>query len=51
MLLRLVTKKFGPLGEDDKRRILDHEDRDKLDSAIDLILDAASIEEVLRPLN
>jgi predicted transposase/invertase (TIGR01784 family) len=50
VLLRLVEKKFGPLDRDNKQTILDNEDRDKLDNAIDLILDADSIEEVLSPL-
>jgi hypothetical protein len=50
VLLRLVEKKFGPLDDDTKQEILDTNDRDKLDSAIDLILDADSVEEVLSPL-
>jgi predicted transposase/invertase (TIGR01784 family) len=50
VLIRLLQKKFGPLGVDIKQLVLDNRDRDKLDSAIDLILDAESITEVLRPL-
>ena len=48
--VRLVEKKFGPLDDDTKQQILENKDRDKLDRAIDLILDADSIEEVLSPL-
>jgi predicted transposase/invertase (TIGR01784 family) len=50
ILLRLLEKKFRPLDDDDRRSILDNKDRDKLDRAIDLILDARSVEEVLKPL-
>jgi len=50
ILIRLLEKKFGPLGDDDKQHVLDNRDRDKLDSAIDLILDADSAAEVLGPL-
>jgi hypothetical protein len=50
ILLRLVEKKFGHLDRDNKQTILENEDSEKLDSAIDLILDADSIEEVLSPL-
>jgi hypothetical protein len=50
ILIRLLEKKFGPLGDDDEYRVLGHEDPANLDSAIDLILEADSINEVLRPL-
>jgi len=50
VLIRLLQKKFGPLGDDDKQRILDNRDREKLDGAIDLILDADSAAQVLSPL-
>jgi hypothetical protein len=50
VLIRLVEKKFGPLDDDSKQHILENKDRDKLDSAIDLILNGDSIEEVLSPL-
>ena len=50
ILLRLLEKKFGPLDDDNKQNILDNTNREKLDSAIDLILDAESIMEVLSPL-
>ena len=50
VLLRLLEKKLGPLDGDNKQTILDNEDRDKLDNAIDLILDADSIKDVLSPL-
>ena len=50
VLLRLLEKKFGPLDHDTKQSILNTKDGEKLDSAIDLILDADSIDEVLRPL-
>ncbi len=50
VLIRLLEKKFGHLDNDNKQDILHNKDRDKLDSAIDLILDADSVTEVLRPL-
>jgi len=50
ILLRLLKRKFGSLDDDNKQNILDNTDSEKLDSAIDLILDADSIEEVLSPL-
>ena len=50
VLIRLLEKKFGPLGDDDKQRVLDNTDGEKLDGAIDLILDADSVAEVLSPL-
>lgn len=50
VLIRLLEKKFGPLDDDNKKNILDNTNREKLDSAIDLILDAESIMEVLSPL-
>ena len=50
VLIRLLEKKFGHLDNDNKQDILQNQDRDKLDSAIDLILDADSVAEVLRPL-
>ena len=50
ILLRLLGKKFGTLDDDAKKSILGNKDRDKLDRAIDMILDARSAEEVLKPL-
>jgi len=50
VLLRLVEKKFGTLDDDNRQRVLDNRDKDKLDNAIDLILDADSVDEVLSPL-
>jgi predicted transposase/invertase (TIGR01784 family) len=50
VLLRLLEKKFGPLDDDEKQLVLDSTDGEKLDSAIDLILDADSISGVLSPL-
>ena len=50
VLIRLLEKKFGHLDNDNKQDILHNKDRDKLDSAIDLILDADSVTEVLSPL-
>jgi hypothetical protein len=50
VLLRLLAKKFGPLDDDSKRSIVNTKNGEKLDRAIDLILDADSIEEVLSPL-
>jgi predicted transposase YdaD len=51
VLLRLLDKKFDSVDEVEKEKIINVRDRDKLGRAIDLILDAKSIEEVLRPLN
>ena len=51
VLIRLLEKKFGPLDDDNKQNILDNKDRDKLDGAIDLILDAESVTEVMSPLS
>jgi predicted transposase/invertase (TIGR01784 family) len=50
VLIRLLEKKFGPLDDDNKQRVLDNRDGEKLDSAIDLILDADSVQVVLSPL-
>ena len=50
ILIRLLEKKFGPLDDDNKQCVLDNKDREKLDSAIDLILDADTATEVLSPL-
>ena len=50
ILIRLLEKKFSPLGDDDKQHVLDNTDGEKLDSAIDLILDADSIAQVLSAL-
>ena len=50
VLIRLLERKFGPLDEKNKQKVLNNSDKDKLDGAIDLILDADSIEEVLSPL-
>jgi hypothetical protein len=50
VLIRLLEKKFGPLDDDNKQRVLDNRDGEKLDRAIDLILDADSAEGVLSPL-
>jgi hypothetical protein len=50
VLIRLLEKKFGPLDDDSKQCVLDNRDGEKLDSAIDLILDADSVQGVLSPL-
>ena len=50
VLIRLLEKKFGHLANDSKQDILHNKDRDKLDSAIDLILDADSVAQMLSPL-
>ena len=50
VLFRLLERKFGPRDEKNKQKVLNNSDKDKLDGAIDLILDADSIEEVLSPL-
>jgi len=50
VLIRLLEKKFGPLDDDNKQRVLENKEGDELDRAIDLILDADSVEGVLSPL-
>jgi predicted transposase YdaD len=51
ILLRLLDKKFGYIDEADREKIRNVRDRDRLDRAIDRLLDAKSIEEVLQPLD
>jgi predicted transposase/invertase (TIGR01784 family) len=50
VLLRLLERKFGPLNENSKRLVAENTNPEKLDTALDLILDADSIAEVLKPL-
>lgn len=50
VLLRLLDKKFGGIHEAEKEKVMNIRDRDRLDRAIDLILDAKSIDEVLHAL-
>ena len=50
ILIRLLEKKFGPLDYDNKQCVLENRDGEKLDRAIDLILDADSVQGVLSPL-
>ena len=47
---RLAEKKFGALDDDSRQTILTTKDPAKLDRAIDLILDADTVKEVLGPL-
>ena len=51
VLLRLLEKKFGSIDETEKEKVMNTRDRDRLDRAIDRLLDANSIEEVLQPFN
>ena len=51
VLLRLLEKKFGGIDETEKEKVMNVRDRNRLDRAIDRLLDAKSIEEVLKPLN
>ena len=51
MLLQLLEKKFDGIAEEDKEKVMNVRDRDKLDRVLDRILDAKSIKEVLQPLN
>ena len=51
VLLRLLEKKFGSIDETEKEKVINVRNRDRLDRAIDRLLDANSIEEVLQPLN
>ncbi|MGR3301683.1 MAG: hypothetical protein ACUZ8I_04170, partial [Candidatus Scalindua sp.] len=50
VLLRLLDKKFGGIDEAEKEKVMNIRDRYRLDRAIDLILDAKSIDEVLHAL-
>ncbi|KKK49527.1 hypothetical protein LCGC14_3134170 [marine sediment metagenome] len=50
VLLRLLDKKFGGIDEAEKKRVMNIRERDRLDRAIDLILDPKSIDEVLHAL-
>jgi predicted transposase YdaD len=49
ILLRLLEKKFG-LVETERQKILSIQEQDRLDRAIDLLLDAQSTREVLQAL-
>ena len=51
VLLRLLEKKFGGIDATDKDKVMNVLHRDRLDRAIDRLLDAKSIKEVLQPLN
>ena len=51
MLLRLLEKKFGVIDETEKKKVMNTRDRDRMDRAIDRILDAKSIDEVLQPFS
>jgi hypothetical protein len=51
MLLRLLEKKFGGIDATEKEKVMNARDRDRLDRAIDLLLNAKSIDEVLQPLD
>ncbi|MBA7688565.1 hypothetical protein ES703_97049 [subsurface metagenome] len=51
VLLRLLDKKFGGIDEAEKGKVMNIRDRNRLDQAIDRLLDAESIDEVLQPLD
>ena len=51
VLLRLLEKKFGAVDDVAKARIKDLRDRDRLDRAIDRLLDTESIDDVLQALD
>jgi len=50
VLLRLLVKKFGPVDNEETRKIRNCRDLDRLDQAIELVLDAESIDRVLQLL-
>ena len=50
VLVRLLEKKFGSVDDAEKRNIRNCRDLDRLDQAIDLVLDAESIDRVLQLL-
>jgi predicted transposase/invertase (TIGR01784 family) len=50
-LLKQLAQKFGAVSEEDKKKISETRDPDKLNQALGLILESQSIEEILRPLN
>jgi predicted transposase YdaD len=51
VLLRLLEKKFGPLGSSQSRRITDSREREALDRALDLVLEADSVDRILSALD
>ena len=51
VLLRLLGKKFGAVDDAAKARIKDSRDRDRLDRAIDRLLDTESVDDVLQALD
>ena len=51
VLLRLLQKKFGAAEESIVEKVMSAQEPDKLDRAIDSVLDAASIDDVLRHLD
>ncbi len=51
ILLRLLEKKFGGLDRAEKDKVMHVRDGDRLDLAIDRLLDAKSIDDVLQPLD
>ncbi len=50
VLLRLLEKKFGPVDDAVERKIRNCRDLDRLDQAIDLVLDSDSSDRVLQSL-
>jgi len=51
VLLRLIEKRFGRLQSSQRRRIMDSRDRGALDRAIDLVLEADAIDQILAALD
>ena len=50
VLLRLLEKKFGGIVQAEKEKVMNIRDRDRLDQAIDRLLDAKSTDQVLQAL-
>jgi hypothetical protein len=50
VLVRLLEKKFGPLDAAVKQKIRSCQDRKRLDKAIDLFVEAESVNQILKPL-
>ena len=50
VLLRLLVKKFGPVDNEETRKIRNCRDLDRLDQAIELVLDTRSADQVLQLL-
>ena len=51
VLLEQLAQKFGAVADADERKIMATQDPDKLDQALELILNSESIQEILQHLD